>query len=180
RQECTPKHGISWKAERDVAAFCVGALQDARCLRAHLAVKPTPHIAKGSAMQCIRLLMGLVAISYGVALLLPGVSAILHFSPYRDSRNLMLIRDANYSSDAVPTISAAQYQVWKHRRQELFSDFAFYRFVQEPLSAKKHDPFTGKIAIASSNLFNLVGLPIRFASQNTRDDLPRLILSNEL
>lgn len=179
RQECMPKHGISWKAERDVAAFCVGALQDVRCIRAHLAAKPTPHAAKGSAMQCVHLLIGLVAISYGIGLLLPGVSEILHFSPYRDPQKLMLIHDASYSSDAVPTISAAQYQVWKHRKQELFGDFAFYRFVQQPLSANKHDPFADKIAVASSNLFNLLGLPIRFASQDTRDDLPRLVLSNE-
>lgn len=179
RLECTPEHGISWDAEREVAAFCLGAFQDARCLREHSVAKPMPHAAKGSAMQCIRLLTGLVAISYGIALLLPGVSAILHFSPYRDPQNLMLIRDANYSSDAVPTISAAQYQVWKRRRQELFGDFAFYRVVQQPLSTSKNDPSAKKIAIASSNLFNLLGLPIRFASPNAHDDLPRLILSNE-
>jgi len=178
RQECTPERGVSWAAEREVAAFCLGAFQDASCLRAHSGWDLPHATTKGSAIQCLRLLTGMVAISYGVALLLPGVSSILHFPRYRDAQKLMLIRDAHYSDDSVPTISTEQYQVWKQRRQELFDSFAFYQVVRRPVST---GPRVSKqtIAFASSNLFELLGLPVRF-SHEAHGDMPRLILSNEM
>ena len=178
RQECTPERGVSWAAEREVAAFCLGAFQDAGCLRAHSG-RDVPHATtKGSAMQCIFLLTAMVAISCGVAVLLPGVSSILHFPRYRDAQRLMLVRDAHYADDSVPTISTAQYQVWKQRRQELFDSFAFYQVVQRPVSTEPRVS-RHKIAIASSNLFELLGLPVRFAEE-AHGDMPRLILSYEM
>jgi hypothetical protein len=181
RQACTPERGISWTAEREVAGFCLGAFQDALCLREHSEQSRVPHSTPpGSAMQCILLMTGLVVISYGVALLLPGVSSILHFSPYRDTRNLMLLRDSHYSEDSVPTISAAQYQLWNRRRQELFDGFAFYQVVTQPIVSTPRRPQAGgAIAFASSNLFELLGLHVRFAV-DARGDLPRLILSDEM
>ncbi len=180
RQACTPERGVSWIAEREVAAFCLGAFQDAFFLRASSERRQTPHTAvKGSAMQCLRRLAGLLAISYGLALLLPGVSSILHFSQYRDTRNLMLIRDAHYSDDSVPTISTAQYQVWKQRRQELFDSFAFYQVVQGRVWTGPHGPAKRTIAFASSNLFELLGLPVTFASE-PHEGMPILVLSNEM
>lgn len=123
------------------------------------------------------LLAALVAISCGIGLLLPGVSAILHAPRYRDARNLMLIRDANYASESTPTISTAQYEVWKLRRQQLFDNFAYYRLSHEPVSDATHREAAKGVAIASANLFTLLGLPIQFAPDKIRGDLPRLILS---
>jgi hypothetical protein len=183
RQECTPARGILWTAEREVAKFCLGAFQDALCLRAFPAQRRMPHaMTIGSATRCILLLAGLVAASYGVALMLPGVSVVRHAMPYRDAKNLMLIRDAVSSGDSMPTISADQYQFWKHRRQNIFDGFAFYRVVREPLSIASHEQAIGGIAVASSNLFDLLGLSARFASTDaeTHADLPRLVLSNAM
>jgi hypothetical protein len=181
RQTRTPERGVSWTAEREVAAFCQGAFQDAFCLREQFGKRRSLHVTTmGSARQCLLLLIGLVVLSYGAALLLPGVSAVLHFSPYRDTRNLMLLRDSHYSEDSVPTISAAQYQLWSRRRQELFDGFAFYQVVKQPIVSTLRRPQTrGAIALASSNLFELLGLPIRFAVEE-HGDLPRLILSDEM
>lgn len=131
----------------------------------------------GSPAQCILLLATLVAISCGIGLLLPGVSTILHAPHYRDARNLMLIRDANYASESIPTISTDQYQVWKLRRQQLFDEFAYYRPTRELISDTTHAQVAKGVAIASSNLFALLDLPIQFAPDKIRDDLPRLILS---
>ena len=131
-------------------------------------------------MGCIRMLLGLAVIGYGIALLLPGVSSTLHLPAYRDPRNLMLIRDAHYSADSVPTISAAQYQIWKHRRQELFDGFAFYRVARQPISTGQHVLTTSSIGTASSNLFDLLGLPIRFVPDGIDNDMPRLILSRRI
>jgi len=33
RQACTPPRGIFWSAECEVTTFCMGAFQDAMCLR---------------------------------------------------------------------------------------------------------------------------------------------------
>jgi hypothetical protein len=180
RQACIPEHGISWTAEREVAAFCLGAFQDALYLREHFKQRRIPPpTTMGSAAQCIRLLTGLVMASYGIALLLPGVSAILHPPRYHDARNLMLIHDAHYSGDSMPTISAAQYQLWKRRRQDIFDGFAFYKVVQEPISSASPAQAVRRVAVASSNLFELLGLPVRFASGKPHADMPRLILSDE-
>ena len=180
RQSCTPERGISWAAEREVAAFCFGAFQDALCLREHFEQGRIPQeTTMGSATQCLLLLMALATASYGIALLLPGVSAVLHPSHYRDARNLMLVHDGHYAGDATPTISAAQYRLWKRRRQDIFDGFAFYQVVHQPVSSSSHEKPAKIVAVASANLFDLLGLPIRFASAKTHSDLPRLILSDE-
>ena len=176
-----PAHGVSWKAEQEVARFCLGAFQDARCLREQFVRERAPHTTTmGSASQCILLLVCLVATSYGVALLLPGVSVVRHSPQYRDARNLMLIHDAHYSTDSNPTISAAQYQMWRQRRQDIFDGFAFYQVMRNPVSTPSHGQATVGIAVASSNLFKLLGVPIRFASHKTYGDTPTLILSDEI
>jgi hypothetical protein len=180
REACIPEHGISWTAEREVTAFCLGAFQDALCLRAHSKSTHVPYATtKGSAMQCVLLLTGLVTLSFAIALSLPGVLAVLHFSPYHDAQNLVLIRDANYSNDSVPTISASQYEVWKQRRQKLFDGFAFYRVAQQPIAMGPHVEAEEKIALATSNLFELLGLPVRFASDQDHGNMPRLVLSDQ-
>ena len=181
RQACTPAHGILWTAEQEVMLFCLGAFQDALCLRAQLGRKPIPHATTmGSAAQCVLFLAGLIAISYGVALLLPGVSLVRHFQRYRDAPNLTLIQDARYHGDSTPTISREQYQSWKRRRQDLFDDFAFYRVTRESIADAGHTMAPGTIAVASPNLFAVLGLPIRFATSGTdaRGSMSHLILSD--
>lgn len=181
RQSCTPEQGISWAAEREVAAFCFGAFQDALCLRAHFGQRRIPHATTtGSATQCLLLLASMVALGFVSALLLPGVSAILHQPRYRDAQNLMLIHDAHYSAESVPTISADQFRSWKKRRQEIFDGFAFYQVRKESVSSASHSQTSLSIAHASSNLFGLLGQPMWFASTDatTHSVLPRLILSD--
>src|ERR1700722_17690969 len=180
RRAYTAEHSFSWIAEREVATFCLGAFPDALCFREQFK-KRSIRLATtmGSATQCIQVLFGLIAISYGVAMLLPDVSAILHFSAYRDTRNLMLLRDAHSSDDSVPTISASQYQVWKGRRQELFNGFAYYQVAEQSLSMESSAATKGAVASASSNLFDLLGLRVRYARE-APGSLPRLILSKQI
>lgn len=182
RQACTPARGISWIAEREIANFCLGAFQDALCLRALPGQRRIPHATtKGSAAQCMLWLVGLAVTSYGVSLLLPGVPLASQFSHYRDAHHLMLIQNADYSGDPVATISIAQYQTWKHRRQDLFDGFAFYQVMPQTVSGTAPAKGVGRIAFASANLFSLLGLPVRFASADgqAHSDLPKLILSDE-
>lgn len=75
REACTPDRSLSRRGEREVTAFCLGAFQDAFCLWRESGQKRVPlATTKGSAVQCLRFLIALIAISYGVALLLPGGS----------------------------------------------------------------------------------------------------------
>jgi hypothetical protein len=182
RHACTPSHGILWTAEQEVAMFCLGAFQDALCLKGRPSRKPIQHATTmGSAAQCILWLVGLVAASYAVAQLLPGAALASQYAHYRDARNLMLIRDAHYTDISVPTISAEQYQAWKRRRQDVCDGCAFDRLMPQSVSSASRAQTSGRIAVASSNLFELLGLPIRFtiAGGQPQGDLPRLILSDE-
>jgi len=182
RQACTPEYGVSLEAEQEVAMFCIGAFQDALCLRGFSGRGRMLYATtKGSATQCILMLTGLIAASYCVALLLPGVSVVRHSPRYRDAQNLMLIQEARNSGDPSPTISAAQYQSWARRRQDIFDGFAFYQVKQVSATIFSQTQNAATIAIASPNLFALLGLPVRFApvEAETHSDVARLILSDE-
>jgi hypothetical protein len=126
-------------------------------------------------------LAGLALVSYGAAQLLPGVAVARQSSHYRDARNLMVIRDAAYGDAYVPSISAEQYATWKGRRQNLFDGFAFYQVTGESFAGAKNTDAGGRIAVASANLFSLLGLPVRFtiAGAEPGSGVPRLILSDE-
>jgi hypothetical protein len=181
RKTCTPGRSLSWRGEREVTAFCLGAFQDAFCLWRESGQKTVPlATTKGSAVQCLRFLIALIAISYGVALLLPGVRAALQPSRSRMAPSLVLIRNARYTQDSVPTISAEQFQVWKLRKQHLFDGFAFYRVERGSLSNPLHGQTTVGVAHASLNLFELLGLSFRlpFSGGDTLDKRPRVILSD--
>ncbi|HEY4378880.1 MAG TPA: hypothetical protein VGN01_00950 [Acidobacteriaceae bacterium] len=175
RQACTPPRGVSWPAEQEVAQFCLGAVQDALCLRG-LPGQPRIPLATtmGSAAQCILWLAGLVIASYAIGQLLPGKVVVSESAHYRDARNLTLIRDARFGDISEPTISAEQYHLWKRRRQDLFDGFAFY----QPMQSGLHIEGGGTFAIASSNLFDVLGLPIRFSTANGAGSA-RLILSDD-
>jgi len=93
----------------------------------------------------------------------------------------VLIHDALVPGDSKPTISAEQYQSWKRRRQDIFDEFAFYKVTEKSLSSAGNRQVAGRIAVASSNIFDLLGVPVRFRAvgAETHVDLPRLVLSDE-
>ena len=131
RKICTPDHSLSWRGEREVTAFCLGAFQDAFCLSRESGQRVPLATTKGSALQCLRFLITLIAVSYGVGLLLPGVRARRFSHRVIGLRQAWLvIRNARCTQDSVPTISAEQFEVWKLRKQHLFDGFAFYRVEQ--------------------------------------------------
>jgi hypothetical protein len=183
RRACTPEGDHSLNGEREVAAFCLGAFQDAFCLRRETGQKRVPlATTKGSAAQCLLFLAAVVAVSYTVALLRPGVRAELLSSRYRGSQNLTMIQSARYSDDSVPTISTEQLGVWKRRKQQIFDRFAFYQVMRESMPGASHGPAAHRIAHASSNLFELLALPIRFVATDAEAhrDMPRLILGDAI
>jgi hypothetical protein len=170
RQACTPDHGISWQGEREVAEFCFGAFQDAHCLRSHSSQARTPHAPMaGSANQCVLFLTGLITVSFALAIALPGVRAEFLQLRYPIAPRIVLIQNARSNEDSVPTISADQFRIWKNRRQQLFDGFAFYQMKLEPASRTSNTRAPLRIAHSSANLFQLLGLPIRFALADAKN-----------
>ena len=126
RHSCAPVDGVSWRAEREVTAFCMGAFQDAFCLRRHGAQADRSLAApQGSASHCMLVLGAILAASYSMTLLLPGVRAEHFLSRYRADPGLVMIQDAN-SHKAGPTFSSKQFRAWAGRRQKYFDGLAFY------------------------------------------------------
>ncbi len=181
RDACISGQGTSWQAERAVAAFCLGAFNDAICLRSNTPRSPQPHPLH-SATQCALFLTILAATAWCLALLLPGVRTAVQPSPYRDTRNLIVISANGRSETPVATIRADQYRTWKDRTQHLFTDFAFYQSSIKLLHIAPHQAPELSIARSSSNLFDLLGTPIQFApsTQPTHDGIPALVLSEKL
>src|SRR5579863_2894500 len=65
---------LSWPAQREITAFCLGSLQDAWCLHRDFRPAPQPRIS-GAAGQCLLRLSTLLAICFVIASLLPGVQS---------------------------------------------------------------------------------------------------------
>jgi hypothetical protein len=183
RRECAPIEGDSWRAEREVTAFCLGAICDAFCLRRYAWRKTPPlHSPSGSAVNCLLWLAAAFAASYILAALLPGVRVESHPEWYQIRPGMILIQDARDTDDSAATISVERYRFWKRQRQAYFDGFAFYRMSKEVVSIGTEANPELRVAHASSNLLSLLGLTSRFAQQAPSADqnVARVILSEEL
>ena len=187
RHECAYTAEFSWASERAIARFCMGAFNDAICLRQLDRHTPAPHTVQfGAAWQCILLLAALLGAGFMVAQWLPGVRAMRSMPKIPARSGLVLIEDAN-NEDSPPTISSGQYRAWKDRKQEFFDGFAFYRVTKEkvnwqPVLDGSHESAGWGVGRASSNFFTLLGLPVRFAGAevNFDGDVPGVILSESV
>jgi hypothetical protein len=174
RQSCAPEHVV--------LPFCLGAFQDAFCLRRNLHELPTPVAApQGSALHCMTFLGGILAASYVFALLLPGVRSEQFLSRYRAEPGLVMIESANHRGSA-QDITPAQFRLWTEHRQKYFDGLAFYRIAPETVSDGSQVQTGWEVAGASTNLFTLLGLPLRHTdlAEEGAGDLPRVILSDEV
>jgi hypothetical protein len=178
---------FSWSAEAAIASFCLGAYKDALCLRRLNRKARTPFAFQfGSAWQCLLLLCFLLAASYALMRLLPGVSIERSLSRSLVRPGLVLIEDVN-NDETLPTISARQYRAWRASKQEFFDGFAFYRVTKQNVSwnALEMGSRAGSgwgVAQASANLFSLLGLPVRFAvtDSGTPSGIPAVVLSERV
>lgn len=173
---------FSWPAQQEVIAFCLGAFQDAACLRRQSFQPGTnaPHV-HSSAMQCLLWLSTALACCAILAQLLPGVHAEFDTIRYPLRSNLILIHGTNVNNTAEPAVTFAQYQDWRVNRQRFFNGLAFYRSRQEAVSAAKMQSATLTVAFASPNAIPLLGLPILSSSDMLEEDqaIPQAVLSYE-
>jgi MacB-like periplasmic core domain len=170
----------SWRTEREIAGFCLGAFQDATCLR-RLSWQDRPRFAPlhGSAAQCLLWLASLLFVSYLCSLLSPGVRAAREFTNAQIRPGTILIEDEEAEDNSAPTMAIDQVRIWERSRQRYADGFAFYRVARESVQPGPHLVDTWRIAEASSNLFAVVGwtLRSRVPNEDARTDMPRLVLS---
>ena len=173
---------LSWHAQREVTAFCLGSLLDAICLRreSRPAQHPVPQVS-GAAGQCILRLCTLLAVCAVIARLLPGVQAERDPARFRVNPGLILIQTSASTDQFAPTISPALFLDWKSTRQRYFDEFAFYRTARETASVSARRAARWSVTHASSNLFSLLGLQLPFNPVATGEDrgLPTLVISHD-
>lgn len=187
RSECGCAGEFSWTAERAIAGFCLGAFQDALCLRRIDRQKRTPlPLRFGAAWQCLLLMAAVLGGSLMAARLLPGVRAERSLTRHGVRPGLVLIEDVN-NEDSPRTISPGLYRAWKDRKQEFFDGFAFYRVTREnvewrPEEDGSRDSAGWGVGRASTNFFTLLDMPVQFRGGRSSgdSDRPSLILSESL
>lgn len=172
---------ILWQAEREAADFCFGAFQDALCLRQDLQSLLPPRQHLSSPARCLLFLTGIGVAASCLFMFLPGARIAAQPSPYRDAHNLMLITRSGLSGTAYPTIRAEQFRAWRIKKQQLFSQFAFYQPIVQSVALSPHHSIKLSIARSSGNLFDLLGLPIQLLNPDRilNNDLPKLVITDE-
>jgi len=183
RQVCISPGAESVQAQQQVFSFCLGAFQDALCLRRNAVLRTTTRqSSKGSAARCLLWLVAILFVCYAVALLLPGVRLESHPSWYQVRPGTILIPVARYNESSHATMPVELYRFWKRQRQRYFDGFAFYRMGREVVSAGTGIKAGFEVAHASSNLFSQLGLSMQLAAPAAAGDpnQPRVILSDEI
>ena len=172
----------AWRTEREVTAFCLGAVQDALCLRRQAWRDARPAAAiDGSAGQALLCLALALCACYALALALPQVRAARNPEQQTTRPGLILIQAAGLSDHSQATIPFDQYRTWSANRHRYFDGFAFYRIRRESVWTGPEAPQGWRIAHSSFNLFALLGLPIRYMSAEGGDGrTPVAILSDQL
>ena len=163
RQECASGGRRFADVEREVGGFCLGAFQDAFCLRQHLwqSSGPLP-VQKGSAARCLFWLCAVLLVGCGIAEILPGVRTVRQQQLFEIRHSLVLIHSARTDDEWAPTIPAEQFRLWARGQHQMFDRFSFYQIVMQPLPTVSHPKQAYTIAHASLNLFDLLDLPLRF------------------
>jgi hypothetical protein len=180
QQSCKPAGEYPWSAARKEAAFCLGSLQDALCLRRlrrELNLAPAP--THSSALQCVASLLAAVVLCMAIAKILPGIQSEVDAVRSQLHYDLILIERSPDQIRSDQSISYAAYHDWSTHYQRYFKRLAFYRTDQLPaeISDRGREPWV--VAHASSNFFQLLGLDDSDEATLAAGDakLPRAMLS---
>ena len=168
---------FSLESQREIIWFCVGAFPDALCIRetSGSQASSSKHI-HGSAAQTLLCLSAVLLICLLIASVLPGVQAEREAGRFQIS-NVLLISEATDNS-ARPSIPAGLYLDWKTTHQRFFQDLGFYHVTRE-IAHSGGSRISWNVARSSSNLFALLGLPLKLASED-ESRLPAIVLSHDV
>lgn len=181
-RECSSEFTTSPRPMREAVAFCLGAYQDAFCLRKRSWQKHPPFSAAwGGAPLCLLVLATGLFASWGIALLSPGVRAEREMSRIRIYPWQLLQKHSGPDDRALNVIAEQGVKASLGRVRRYFDGFAYYWVTHEPISSKAAPKTQWIVAHASSDLFAVLQFPIRFTLRVPEgpDQLPRLVLSDE-
>jgi hypothetical protein len=162
--------------EREAAVFCVGAFHDAWYLRCERRALVTRSVRPSrSALRTATTLFALAMFSFVAALMLPRVTATISPSPYRDTRNLVLISPPGKFYQEAPLMRMHHLRFWQVRTSRMFSEFAFYDPIIKQVHAESVRTVELRIARTSANLFPMLG--VQSSSAAVKTQLPILLIS---
>jgi hypothetical protein len=181
RRSCVPVGAFSWTAERELTAFCMGSIQDAACLRRQDWVMAMPSASvHGSARQCVLWMCTVVALCAMVAKFLPGIQSEKDAAMVQLRPGVILIQKGSYGDEAWPTIPYGEYRDWESRRQQFFTNLAFYRAERERAEVDGIERGAWVVAHASENLFSVLGVELPKDAGGAEASVPRAMLSRAL
>ncbi|HEX4032279.1 MAG TPA: ABC transporter permease [Terracidiphilus sp.] len=178
-----------WHVERSGAgarattAFCLGAVQDAWCLWQHArGNRPRPASLHGSAGQCLLAMATVLAAAGLIAYLLPEARSATSALSAPARTGLIRIEKAGGERGGATSIPFEQFEAWSRGRQRYFDEMAFYRMSREIVLEGDSPKGGWKIAYATSNLFTLLGVPVRLENDGAAANggMPAVIISDSM
>ena len=162
---------------RTMMSFCEGALSDIFCLRS---LGGMPGHRRGiSPLAQVMLLLAAAGSAFTLSMSSAGVRHALR-AP-RPARDLVLISATGTGDAATPSLRLETVSAWQHRKQHLFSEFAFYQLTTKAVHLDTHHAREFTIARASANLLPLLdGLPLSAQRGTPGDKRPMLLLSESM
>jgi hypothetical protein len=158
-----------------VTAFCLGSFKDAMWLRRN---NTSPAACGTSPLQCVSFLAVLAALSLFLAVRLPGPRDPILPSFDRAGRDLVMVTPDGHSAAATPTVLFEEYRSLTKSMQRVFTGLAFYRPIQTRVRMTQRQTSELSVALASTNLFDLLDIPISSAPDaGKRERTAVLILS---
>lgn len=143
-------------------AFALGAFKDAFWLRRNHSCS---RFRAGTPSRSILTLGIVAAICLLIAYCRPSVWNVMRPNPYHDAKDLVMISRGGFETASRPTIQFSEYEAWKRNGHHLFRALAFYQLAQLTLGTDSSTELP--IAHASSNLFELLGVPITFQQSSS-------------
>ena len=156
--------------KKEITAFSLGAFKDALWLRRnHATSAPRQWFRQGMPSRCILTFTVLAAASLLIAYDCPSVWKVVRPNSYRDASDLVMISRGGFESSPHPTVEFSDYEAWTRNSGRLFTGLAFYRLVTKRITIGTGSSAELPIARASSNLFELLGVPISLEARGMAD-----------
>ncbi len=147
--------------KEEITAFSLGAFKDALWLRRNQATSASHRwFRQGMPSRCVLTFAVLAAVSLLIAYECPGVWKVVRPHSYRDAGELVMVSRGGLENAPYPTVEFSDYEAWTRNSGHLFTGLAFYRLATKRLTLGTGSSVELPIARASSNLFELLAVPI--------------------
>jgi hypothetical protein len=161
---CNQNHGsAAVHCKEESIAFALGAFKDALWLRRnHSCSMPRQGFRAGTPSRCIFALGIVAAGSLLFAYYRPSVWNVMRPNSYHDAKDLVMISRSGFETAPYPTVQISEYEAWRRSGKNLFRGLAFYQLAGKQLTLGTGSSPALPVARASSNLFELLGVPVSF------------------